>query len=159
MVKKVLKIVLLVVVIAFVAIQFRRPVRENPAFDPQHALEAHQQVPAPIAAIFERSCNDCHSNKTVWPMYSQVAPASWLVADDVNLGRNHLNFSLWGTYDKRKQGKKLQQICDEVTDGAMPLSQYTLIHRSAKLSPDDVKAICGWTEVASEAMDKQEPAK
>lgn len=159
MVKKVLNIVLIVVVVAFVAIQFRRPVRENPPFDPQHAVEAHVKVPAPIAAIFERSCNDCHSNKTVWPMYSQVAPASWLVADHVNEGRTHLNFSVWGTYDKRRQGKKLQQICDEVTDGLMPIPNYTWLHRNAKLSPDDVKAICGWTEVASEEMDAKEPAK
>lgn len=27
-----------------------------------------------------RACADCHSNATVWPWYTNVAPASWLIA-------------------------------------------------------------------------------
>lgn len=154
MVKKIFKIVLIVVVVAFIAIQFKRPDRTNPPIDTKQVIEAHQTVPQPVGAILDRSCNDCHSNKTSWPFYTQIAPVSWLVADDVVQGRRHLNLSEWGTYDKKKRVKKLGEICDEVTDGAMPLSNYTLLHRSAKLSPEDVKVLCGWTETEMDAIDK-----
>jgi hypothetical protein len=99
-----------------------------------------------VASIFARSCNDCHSNKTVWPWYTNVAPVSWFVIDHVNQGRSLMNLSEWGRNDRRWQGKKLQQMCDEVTDGGMPLSSYTPLHPGSKLSPDDVKTLCDWTE-------------
>jgi hypothetical protein len=153
MVKKIFKIVLIVVVVAFIAIQFKRPDRTNPPIDAKQTIEAHQTVPQPVAAIFDRACNDCHSNKTVWPFYSQIAPVSWLVADDVTQGRRHLNFSEWGTYDKKKRVKKLGELCDEVTSGTMPMWQYTLTHRSAKLSPEDMKLLCGWSETEMDAID------
>ncbi|MDH4347045.1 MAG: heme-binding domain-containing protein, partial [Thermoleophilia bacterium] len=41
------------------------------------------------------ACLDCHSNETVWPWYSNVAPVSWLVQGDVDGGRERLNFSEW----------------------------------------------------------------
>jgi hypothetical protein len=42
-----------------------------------------------------RACYDCHSNETVWPWYSHVAPVSWLVQRDVDRGRKKMNFSEW----------------------------------------------------------------
>ena len=36
------------------------------------------------------ACYDCHSNETRWPWYSNVAPLSWLVQDDVDEGRDEL---------------------------------------------------------------------
>ncbi|MBI5081140.1 MAG: heme-binding domain-containing protein [Chloroflexi bacterium] len=30
-------------------------------------------------ALAKRACFDCHSNETVWPWYSNVAPVSWLI--------------------------------------------------------------------------------
>jgi hypothetical protein len=46
-----------------------------------------------VAAILKRSCADCHSNQTIWPWYSYVAPVSWLVERDVRRGRDHMNLS------------------------------------------------------------------
>jgi hypothetical protein len=57
-----------------------------------------------------------------------------------------LNFSEWGKGDERRQRKKLEEICEEVTDGAMPLSSYTPLHPQAKLTPEDIKTLCDWTE-------------
>jgi len=130
----------------FIIIQFRRPARTNPPVDQSQTIEAMTQMTPQVASILARSCNDCHSNKTVWPWYSNVAPVSWSIVDDVNEGRSHLNLSEWGRYDQRRQGKKLEQMCDEVKDGAMPLSSYARMHAGSKLSPDDVKTLCDWTE-------------
>ena len=55
---------------------------------------AHALTPA-VTAIFERSCYDCHSNRTVWPWYSKVAPVAWLLSNDVTEGAPRLNFSNW----------------------------------------------------------------
>src|SRR5467141_3929811 len=108
-------------VVLFLAIQFVRPARTNPAVDESQTIFARTQMTSPVAAILDRSCRDCHSNKTVWPWYSNVAPVSWFVIGHVDDGRRMMNLSEWGRYDQRKQEKKLLQICDEVTDGAMPL--------------------------------------
>ena len=40
-------------------------------------------------------CFQCHSNETQWPWYSHIAPASWLIAFDVQNGRSQFNFSDW----------------------------------------------------------------
>jgi hypothetical protein len=73
-----------------------------------------------VAAILQRSCNDCHSNRTVWRWYSNVAPASWLVSHDVREGRDALNLSEWTRYAPQKQHKLMEEICEQVTEGEMP---------------------------------------
>jgi hypothetical protein len=37
--------------------------------------------------LFDGACADCHSDHTSWPLYSNVAPISWLVQNDVDGGR------------------------------------------------------------------------
>lgn len=138
------RIVLALIVIA-VAIQFFWPSRTNPAVDPRKDISANLMVPPDVAAILARSCNDCHSNQTVWPWYSHVAPVSWLVAYDVNHGRAALNFSEWGTPDTRKNNEMLGEICKEVTDKEMPGFVYTIMHPSAKLTDANIQTICLWT--------------
>lgn len=142
--RSILKWVVIIFFAAFVIIQFIRPARTNPPVNPAQSIEASLQVSPQVAAIFDRSCNDCHSNKTVWPWYSNVAPVSWLVTDDVKQGRSAMNFSEWGSYDKDKQSHRLRDMCEQVSDGNMPLSIYTPLHRGSKLSADDVKTICDW---------------
>ena len=143
--RRVLKWLVVIAICALLALQFVRPARTNPAVDQSQTIQAHLQVPANVGAILDRSCQDCHSNTTRWPWYSNVAPLSWWVIDHVNDGRRHLNFSEWGRYDRRRARKKLEEICDEVKGGSMPISSYTQIHRSAKLSPEDVKVLCEWS--------------
>jgi hypothetical protein len=141
---KVIKWVVIVVACLFVIAQFKRPAKTNPAIDPSQTLEAHVQMDPNVAAILDRSCYDCHSNKTRWPWYANVAPVSWFVIDHVNEGRDDLNFSEWGTYSRDEQQAQLGQLCDLVTEGWMPLSSYTPLHPSAKLSEEDKRLLCNW---------------
>ena len=141
---RILRWLVILLAAAFVIIQFIRPARTNPPVNPAQSIEANLQVSPQVAAIFDRSCKDCHSNKTVWPWYSNVAPVSWLVTDDVNQGRSAMNLSGWGSYDKDKQSHRLRDMCEQVSDGQMPLSIYTPLHHGSKLSADDVKTICDW---------------
>ena len=141
---KVLKWLGIGIVCLFVGLQFVRPARTNPPVDPSQTMQARVQMPPEVTSIVDRSCQDCHSNATRWPWYSNVAPFSWLLVDHVNEGRQHLNLSEWGRLDTRRAGKKLEEICDEVKDGAMPIDSYTWIHRSARLSAQDVGTLCNW---------------
>lgn len=143
---KVLKWFVVALVVVFIGLQFVRPARTNPAVDQTQTIHAHLQMTQQVAAIIDRSCQDCHSNTTRWPWYSNVVPASWFLVDHVNEGRQHLNFSEWGRLDRRRADKRLEEMCEEVSDKLMPLESYTWIHRSAKLSADDIKTLCDWTE-------------
>lgn len=143
--KRILKWTAVVAGCLLLVIQFTGPARSNPIAVEHQNVEAHLQVTPPVAAILDRSCNDCHSNKTRWPWYSRVAPVSWLVVDHVNHGRSHLNFSEWGRFDRREAADMLSVICKEVKSGTMPLSSYTPLHPGLELSGDDVKLLCDWT--------------
>ena len=81
-------------------------------------------------ALVQRACFDCHSNETVWPWYSNVAPVSWLVQKDVIDGRRHLNFSEWGT----RRHEKLDVLLEVVKEDEMPLKIYLLMHPEADFS-------------------------
>ena len=106
-----------------------------------------QDVAAPpeVDGLLRRACYDCHSNETVWPWYSHVAPVSWLLARDVREGRRELNFSTWNAYDAAKKDKKLKESIEETVEGEMPPWFYVAVHRHAALSPTDVERLREWT--------------
>lgn len=80
-------------------------------------------------ALAKRACFDCHSNETVWPWYSYIAPVSWLLANDAQMGRRAFNFSEW------KPGMMSAAIMEEqIRSGKMPLPQYLLMHPEARLT-------------------------
>ena len=109
------------------------------------------QVPDTLASVFLNSCYDCHSNYTNYPWYGNLAPASWILNRHINEGKEQMNFSSWGVLNKAQKISQLDQICDECTNGSMPLQSYLLIHRSAVLGADNIEAICDWAE--QEAME------
>jgi cytochrome c2 len=139
---KIFKRILLVLVILFVIAQFIRPARTNPPVDPAKRLA----MPQNVQSIFDRSCRDCHSNQTEWPWYTNVSPLSWWVVNHVNGGRKHFNASEFNTYAAKKQSKKIEELCDQVEQGDMPLSSYVVVHRQAKLAPQDVQTLCTWSQ-------------
>lgn len=147
--KKLLKRSLVIFVFLFMAIQFVSPVKTNPPVDPSREIAAVHPPGPDVSAVLQRSCNDCHSNRTVWPWYSHIAPASWLVTHDVNEGRDALNFSEWAQYNAEKSQKLLGKVCEEARDGEMPVSQYTLLHPHARLTAPDVQVLCSWTVKAA----------
>ena len=112
--------VLLLVVVAFLAIQLvpyghdhvNPPVRQEPPWDSPRTR-----------ALAVRACYNCHSNETVWPWYSAVAPASWLVEHDVVDGRRHVNFSEWG-----RPQREQEKLAKEVLEGDMPPVYYPWAH-------------------------------
>src|SRR5262245_12418425 len=146
--RKLLKRLGLTLAILFVAIQVFRPERSNPPVSRPRAIQAHLEVSPAAAAVIDRSCRDCHSHETRWPWYSNVAPTSWFVADHVNHARRHLNLSDWAAYSPEDARHNLEEMCQQVRKGEMPLPSYLWIHRTARPSSEDVKTLCDWTQSA-----------
>jgi len=94
----------------------------------------YQWTSAEARTVARKACYDCHSNETVWPWYASVAPASWLVARDVNSGRDHLNFSEWPEGSAIVTKAIGARIAAVVGEGEMPPLQYRLLHGEARLS-------------------------
>jgi hypothetical protein len=132
--RKKLQLLALLLVAVGVALQFV-PVKDLGSNPPNRfTLDA----PPEVVSILRRSCMDCHSNETRWPLYSRIAPGSWLLADDVHKGRNHLNFSEWGDVDEDERQDDLESCWDQIDAGKMPPKKYIYpLHMSAKLSDGD----------------------
>lgn len=148
MLKKILKITALVLVLGLIVIQFFAIDKTNPPVNEGETLEATVAVPADVSQILSRSCNDCHSHKTIYPWYAHVQPSGWFLRDHIDHARSHLNFSKFGTYEPKKQAKKLEEICEEVESEAMPLPSYLWIHGDAVLSKSDAATLCSWAKEA-----------
>ena len=136
----------LVLIVGAAAIQVARPARTNPPIDPGRTLMAVTHAPADVQSVLERGCRDCHSHETRWPWYSNVAPVSWLVIDDVNHGRRHFNYSDWAQYDRDKMPQLLKDICEQTRKGEMPLPSYLWVHPDSRLSDRDVSLLCDWSD-------------
>jgi hypothetical protein len=136
-----LKQAAVVLVLLFAAAQLIRPNRSNPPVDESRTIQAHAGTASGLVAVLDRSCGDCHSNQTVWPWYSEIAPLSWLMAYAVNEGRKAVNFSEWTAYTGDQQQTLLAQSCGDVSQGKMP-GAYTWVRPDTKLSPQDIELVC-----------------
>ena len=121
-------------------------------------LMAGTNVPAPVKAILENKCADCHSESTKWPLYSRLAPGSWLMEHDVLEGREHLDMSRWQSFDLDMEVDLLTKIASEAHSAEMPPKQYVLIHRSAKLTPVEGDLIYARAKVERKRLRQQASA-
>jgi cytochrome c551/c552 len=152
------KLVLAFVVGFLIAAQFIRPNFANPPIDPAKTILARTPVPPNVEKMFERACYDCHSNSTVLPWYSKVAPVSWWLASHIHDGRKEVNFSEWETYPQKRKLRKLKDICEQVREGDMPMKVYVPMHPKARLSDADRAAICAWAKAESARLGAPAPA-
>jgi Haem-binding domain len=110
-------------------------------------LLAGAPVEPSVVRIMERSCQNCHSERTDWPWYSYVAPMSWLIENDVQQARSHMNLSRWDEYGLEKQQAILTELSAMVRSRQMPLPRYVQLHPSAKLSDAEIDQIYQWARV------------
>ena len=127
-------------------IQVFRPERTNPKTASELSLAGSDPPPAEVHQLLSSACFGCHSNQTVWPWYSGVAPFSWLVADDVKRARRSLNFSEWQRYDTGDKAHLMKEMRDILVEGDMPPWDYRLVHSEARLSQAQVSVLTKWAE-------------
>lgn len=131
--KKVIGLVLLAGVALFLLIQLV-PYGRNHTNPP--VVQDAPWASAETRDIARRACYDCHSNETVWPWYTNIAPFSWLIQHDVEDGREHLNFSEWGRGEQ-----ELDEIAEMLQEGEMPPMQYMPMHPEARLTAAEQQAL------------------
>jgi hypothetical protein len=141
------KKVLLALSLFLVVIQIFQPRRTNPPVATSRSLSAHVRVPEDVYSALLHSCGDCHSSETHWPWYAHVAPLSWVITDDVNEGRRHMNFEDWEAQEDPKQANdRLIDICEEVQKKGMPPFSYRLVHKALLLKTQEIVSICSWSQ-------------
>lgn len=153
MFKKILKVVLLILVIAFIVIQFIRP-EKNLANSPA----SEQSVfPADVQRIIKTSCYDCHSSNTRYPWYAEVQPVAWWLAGHISDGKSELNFDEFSGYRPRRQYRKLVEIEKQISTDEMPLPSYLWIHNDAVLSAEGKSILINWSIAMRDSMKAHYP--
>jgi hypothetical protein len=143
--RRLFKIVVSVLMVAFVAIQFFQPEKNNMKMTATHLLNT-ENVPENIKTLLQNSCFDCHSNHTNYLWYHNIAPVSWMVNNHIVAGKKELNFSEWGNLEIVDKISALGDIYDETERKKMPLKEYTFMHKDAKLTDEQIKTLCNWAE-------------
>lgn len=132
---------------ACLAIQLIPVDRRNPP------VETEVTVAPELRAVLRRACYDCHSNETVWPWYSRIAPISWLIAHDVHEGRDEMNLSAWNRLSAKQQAHARREVWEEVAEGKMPPWLYVLGHPAARVSAKDKDLLREWSAAGASGAD------
>lgn len=128
------KKITLILLIVIVLIQLIRIDKTNDPVNKETDLITITHADSEIAGILKTSCYDCHSDEVTYPWYTNIAPVSWWIKHHINEGREHLNFSKWGTYSTKKADHKLEECVEMINEDEMPMGSYTIMHSDAKLS-------------------------
>jgi len=139
-------------VVLFVIIQFFTIDKTNPPVEAEIDMITVEQVPTQIVGILKTSCYDCHTNETVYPWYTNIAPVSWWIKKHIDDGRDELNFSEWGNYSLRRKDHKLDEIVEMVDETEMPLKSYLLAHGDASLSSEQKAMLVEWAKAVREEL-------
>lgn len=154
--KKIIKRILLILLVALIAIQFVRPAK-NVSTDQSRNIKTLYAVPENVHTILTKACNDCHTNNTIYPWYAAVQPVLWWLDDHVKEGKSHLNFDEYTTYNLRRQYHKMEEVIEMVKEKEMPLDSYTWVHRDAKLTDEERITLTSWAQSVMDTMKAQYP--
>lgn len=153
---RIIKKLLIILLIAFVIIQFFRPEKNRSAQSPND-ISTLYAVPADVQPILAKACNDCHTNNTKYPWYAEIQPVAWWLADHVEEGKKELNFSEFASYRLRKQYHKMEETAEMVKEGEMPLNSYTWMHGDAKLTTEERQKLTAWADGVRKQMEAKYP--
>jgi hypothetical protein len=138
-----MKRLLLIILALFILIQFIK-IEKNDSKNEMNAISTVMEIPVEVNRIIQTSCADCHSNSTNYPWYNKIAPASWFLANHVNDGKEHLNFSEWTTYNKDQKQYIIKNLKEVLNEREMPLKSYVLVHKELGLSENQYQILYDW---------------
>jgi hypothetical protein len=156
--KKVFKTIAWLLLIALVVIQFFRPAKDNTetSVSPNH-ISSKFTIPADVNTILEKACNDCHSNKSIYPWYHNIQPVGYWINNHITDGKKELNFSAYTDKRLRYQYHKMEELIEQVKEGEMPLDSYTWTHRNAILTQDEKTKLMDWAKSVMTNLESQYP--
>ncbi len=142
--KKTIRYILYAMAGIFVIMQFFRIDKSVPEYNTANDFLTISQAPAEVASLMRAACYDCHSYQTKYPWYANVAPASWWLKQHINEGREHINYSLYGTLPMDDREEVVEETGEAVTEGWMPLKSYKWNHPEARLTDAQRRMIGDW---------------
>ncbi|MFY7963994.1 MAG: heme-binding domain-containing protein [Chitinophagaceae bacterium] len=143
--------------ICLIIIQFIRPTKNINTVDTSKQITAVAAVPENVNAILKKACNDCHSNNTNYPWYSNIQPVYFWLNNHITEGKREINFDEFASYRLRKQYHKMEELIEQVKEGEMPLSSYTWIHKDAVLTDAEKTTLTGWAQGVMDSMKAHYP--
>ncbi len=155
--KKFFKRFFLLLLMVFIVIQFFRPAKNTAEGISANDITTKYAIPQDVQTILKTSCYDCHSNNTAYPWYNNIQPVAWWLADHIKEAKREVNFSEFASYRIGRQYKKLEDINNEVKEGAMPLDSYSFIHGYAKLNQQQKLSIANWVTALRDSIKAQYP--
>ncbi len=155
--RKIIRIILIILLIALIIIQFIRPQKNISEGIAVNDISSKYAIPADVHDILKVSCNDCHTNNSLYPWYWNIQPVMWFMNGHIEEGKRHLNFSIFTSYAIGRQYKMFDEINKEVKGGDMPLTSYTLIHRDAILSDTQKTALLNWAAASRKQIEDNYP--
>ncbi len=134
----------LIVVLIFAVLQIfnseKVPFQEPTGAD----IFAQEEAGEEVQLLVKQVCYNCHSNQVKYPWYASISPLSWWIQDHIDHGREHLNFSEWGTYTAKKKAHKAEEAMEELEEEEMPLGSYITMHGEADLSSEERELLINW---------------
>ena len=155
--KKMIKRILVFLLFALIIIQFIHPRPNKSTGDQPNYIGKVFPVPEDVKAILQKACDDCHSNNTRYPWYSNIQPVDWWLTDHINEGKKHLNFDEYTNRNLRSQYGKMKEIIDLVKKVEMPLNYYTWIHKDAILTEVEKNKLVGWAQGIMNTLEAKYP--
>ncbi|MDQ3109629.1 MAG: heme-binding domain-containing protein [Bacteroidota bacterium] len=138
-------------------IQFFRPEKNSGNAESPNDIAHFTAVSPELKNILETSCNNCHSDHTEYPWYTNIQPVGWWLNDHVKEGTDELNFSQFNTYRVKRKMKKFHEIAEQVEEKEMPLNTYLWMHGNAKLNESQAKLLVNWAKENEKLLMEQYP--
>lgn len=142
-----IKKISIAILIILIAIQFI-PYEKNESANYEFDISKSYNIPDNVQTIFKNACNDCHTNQTIYPWYSQIEPVGYWLNSHVTDGKRHLNFSEFTNRPLAIQYHKLEEVVEVMEEKEMPLDSYTNfgLHPEANLSEEEREILINWAK-------------
>ena len=118
--------------------------KTNPIIDSSQDFAMLTSPDEHVLEKLKAACYDCHSHESTYPWYTNIQPLGWWVRGHIKGGRQHLNFSPWGSYSLDKKDHKIEECIEELKARNMPLKSYTWVHPDARLTEADIEMLTNW---------------
>lgn len=152
-----LKKILLLLLAAFIVIQFIHPAKNKSEGVQPNFIGKVYPIPDDVTTILAKACNDCHSNNTRYPWYSKLQPVHWWLNSHIKDGKKHINYDEYTNKSLRNQYHKMEETIEMVKEGKMPLNSYTWVHKDAKLTSEEKNKLINWAQSVMDTMKARYP--
>jgi Haem-binding domain len=152
-----IKKIFLFLLAALIVIQFIHPKPNKNKADQPHYIGKTFPLPDDVKTILAKACNDCHSNNTRYPWYSNIQPVDWWMNGHIKKGKRGMNLDEYTSRSLRFQYNKMKDVIEQVKEGDMPLNSYTWIHKDAILSQAEKNALINWANSVMDTLKAKYP--